>query len=105
VYIVTGTTAIVPGTWYLVAITATNSGSTHLYVNNAEEGTPSSITTLWAGGDRYTLGTGSGGGFAAYTGVVDEIRYYNRALSLSEIQSIYAGGASQGGGGGGSASP
>ncbi len=50
---VSGTTVIVPDTWYHVVIMAQNSGPMRLYVNGIEEGTSvDTAGTLWASGNR-----------------------------------------------------
>jgi len=86
---VTGTTSVSAGTWYYVAITATNSGSGYLYVNGASEGTPVAVGTLWTGGDRYYVGADSGGTTAGYDGMIDEVRHSNVARSADWVEAEY----------------
>ena len=87
---ITGTTTVQAGVWYHVALTATNNGQMKLYVNGQPEGTAVSIGTMWAGGDRYWLGSNSDGGFGWFNGVADEVRLYSKALDDSEINSLYS---------------
>ncbi len=81
---VTGTTTVVPNTWYHVVATAKNNDNMHLYVNGIEEGTPASIGTLWTGGDRYRIGQNSAGmGF--FVGKMDQIVLYDYAKTSAQI--------------------
>jgi hypothetical protein len=83
---VTGSTVVAPRTWYHVAITAQNGGQMALYVNGASEGLPVSIGTAWVG-DRHYIGSNSNG-FGYFSGVVDDVRIYNRVLSAAEIAKV-----------------
>ncbi len=74
-----------PDVWYHVVMLR-NDGVTKFYVNgvqtaNTESSTPLAPTT-------FTIGSASGIRF--FKGMIDDVRIYNRALSDSEIQSIYA---------------
>ncbi|MBL7186313.1 MAG: LamG domain-containing protein [Phycisphaerae bacterium] len=88
---VAGTTAIEVDTWYFVAVTATNNGDMRLYVNGQEEGTATTVGTLWAAGDRYHVGSNSGNAMGWLEGMVDDIRIYDHILSEVEILSAMAG--------------
>ena len=85
---ITGTTIITPNTWYVVAVTASNNGQMILYVNGVQEGAPVNIGTMWTGGDRYYVGSNSGGGVGYFQGTIDEVKLYNRVLSSTEIAGI-----------------
>lgn len=85
---ITGTTTVEPGTWYHVAAVATAGGAMRLYVNGQSEGTPLGIGTPFSDVDRMVIGAASAG-FYAFHGLVDEVRIYDRALMVSEIQSLY----------------
>jgi hypothetical protein len=89
--IVTGTTPIDLDTWYFVAAIATNGGDVRLYVNGQEEGTATTVGTLWAAGDRYHVGSNSGNAMGWLEGMVDDIRIYDHILSEVEILSAMAG--------------
>lgn len=79
-----GTTTIIPGQWYHVAITAEAGGVMRLYVNGTEEGTPVTISTPWSGGDRFYVGSASNNS-AAFEGDVDEVRVWNTVRPQNEI--------------------
>ena len=83
---VTGTTTLQTGTWYHVAVTATNGGTIKLYVNGALEGTPVALGSMWSGGTRYAVGPARSG-FAFFSGTLDEFRIWNSERSQSVIQS------------------
>ena len=89
--VIKGTTSIVPGAWYHVAAVAQNNGQARLYINGVEEGTPASVGTLWAGGDRYLVGSNASfaslftSALANFKGTIDEVRIYHRALTRDEI--------------------
>ncbi|MEN6575653.1 MAG: LamG-like jellyroll fold domain-containing protein [Phycisphaerales bacterium] len=86
---VSGTTIIVPDTWYHVVIVAQNDGPMHLYVNGLEEGTSiSTAGTLWAAGDRIHVGSNSGHGMGWFQGLVDDLQIYDEALADAQIREI-----------------
>lgn len=87
---VTGSTVVNPNTWYHVAMTATDGGQLKLYVNGTAEGTAVAIGTMWSGGDRYRLGSSSGGSFGWLHAIVDRVRLYERVLSAADIGLMYA---------------
>ena len=89
---VNGTTTVVAGTWYHVAIVAQNSGYMRLYVNGVEEGTAVAIGSMWTGGDRWIIGY-SYTGLGWLDGVLDDLRFYWGALSTGEIYKLWNGGA------------
>ena len=77
--------------WNQIAVTYDGS-SEKAYVNGAFESsyTPSpapnvSLTSVSIGGKIFS-------GDIAFTGLIDDVRIYNRALSASEIAAMYAGG-------------
>jgi len=86
---VTGTTVIVPDVWYHVVIVAGNAVFARLYVNGVEQGTPLGVGTLWALGDRYFIGSISGGSIGYFSGVIDDVMLFNRSLNATEVRQIY----------------
>jgi hypothetical protein len=94
---VIGTTVAEPDTWYHVVATAQNNDLMHLYVNGKEEGTPAQVGAMWNGGDRWTLGTGSGDGtsvvpgFVGLAGEVDSLGIWFSAISAAEVEALYTG--------------
>lgn len=79
--------AVSANTWYHALITY-NSGSTTLYVNGTQRGSTISGTNSKSG---LTIGGGAdSSGSYPFSGLVDDLRVYNRVLSGSEISAIYA---------------
>jgi hypothetical protein len=89
--IAAGSTVVQPGVWYHVAATAENGGTHRLYVNGVQEGsTP--LGTMWQGGDRWRLGTGSSGGFNFFNGNLDEVGiWYSAPLPVESITKLSTG--------------
>jgi hypothetical protein len=83
-----GKTTIIPGQWYHVAIAASVGGVGKIYVNGVDDtqsGTPTPYVTCTTGaaiGKIY-------GGSNYWHGLIDDVRFYNRVLSASEIQELY----------------
>src|SRR5437879_1078676 len=86
------------GQFYLV--TGTYDGSTfQLYVNgNLEAQRVQTKTMVYSATNTWTIGAESAniraiGVPRTWNGVIDEVQAFNRALTLAEIQSIYAAGS------------
>lgn len=77
-------TSSVSGKWTHVAASALNSGQLRIYVNGIREGAVA-IGTLWTGGDRWNICSGSGGGFSAYAGDIAEVAIWYKQLTDAEI--------------------
>ena len=88
---VTGSTTVTAGNWYHVAAVASNNGLAQLYVNGVSEGTPVAMGTLPAGGNAWSIGGSSSGGMGYFSGLIDEVRLYNRALSEAEVAVLASG--------------
>jgi hypothetical protein len=89
-YDLAGTTALLPNTWYFGAVTF--DGTTlRLYVNGQEENSMNASglnTQLNASG--LTVGYRNAG--TRWTGQLDEVAIWNRALTAAEVQAIYTAG-------------
>jgi hypothetical protein len=86
-----GSTTVQTQTWYHVAMTYDGS-YLKLYVNGSLDGS-AGVSGQIAGGDESLLIGGSVPGPWDLNGLVDELTLYSRALSQTEIQSIYNAGA------------
>lgn len=86
---------ITAGNWYHVVATWDNTaGVGKLYVNGNLVGTSAAGLTYVANADsQFTLGSRSDNGFG-WQGSIDEPAYYNKVLSLAEVQSHYNNGVS-----------
>ena len=80
----------VPGQWYYIAMTRSNSLWT-FYTNGVPAGTDTQSVTVPVMTAPLTLG-GAEGGFY-FNGALDEVSIYNRALSFDEIATVYLAGA------------
>jgi prepilin-type N-terminal cleavage/methylation domain-containing protein len=93
-----GSTSLNINTWYSVVLTGDGS-LWKLYLNGVSEtltASPGSNTGAWwniavSGNMRYTIGNlrRSTGDMAFFSGLIDDVRIYNRALSPAEIQAMY----------------
>jgi len=82
------------GNWHLVA--GTHDGAmVRMFVDGAEigTGTPTnqSINYNLPDNQRFYIGGYRGGCNLGFNGGIDEVRVFNRALSLTEIEAIYRG--------------
>jgi hypothetical protein len=85
---VTGTTTVVPGTWYHVTGVATQNGYMRLYVNGIEEGTAVAIILPWFGSTRWRIGHSTSpeaGNHPYFNGFIKNVRLWDRALTPQEI--------------------
>jgi hypothetical protein len=92
--LVTGRTVAQPGRWYHVAATAQNGGSIRLFVDGVEEGTAGPIGSVWAGGDRWMLGSTSGHTPNLLDGWLDEVAIWHEAIPADQVATLAAGGSS-----------
>ncbi|MDE2011185.1 MAG: LamG domain-containing protein [Patescibacteria group bacterium] len=95
---VTGNTTLLTGKWYYLTTTWNPSSGLSIYVNGASDATPTSQATFSASGsvDYATIGSVNSNGASCsgssgygFSGSIDDIRIYNRALSAGEIQQLY----------------
>lgn len=88
---VTGTTTLATNTWYHVA--GTWDGSTvRIYVNGVLNNTPVSRTAAISTDTRPVYLGGRSGSTDILKGTLDDVRFYNKALSAAEITTLYNGG-------------
>ena len=87
------TAAATSGLTHLVGVYNASTGAMQLYVNGALAGT-STDTTPFAAGGPLTIGRSLTNGAAAdpLAGSVSDIQVYPRALSSSEVSTLYTGG-------------
>ena len=80
------------GNWYhLCAIYNASTANMYLYVNGTAYG-PAAHATAWNATGHATIGSVWWGARQNYLdGRVDDIRFYNRALSGTEVSTLYAG--------------
>jgi hypothetical protein len=90
---ITSTTAINDGNWHHVAVTKSSElGIIALYIDGVFEGSNvGAVPTTDNSG--MTLGYWSLAGMFRWAGSMDDIRFFNKALSVEEIQSLFKPGA------------
>ena len=76
------------GEWHFVAGVYDGSGFT-LYLDGDAYGPSDDPGTLYQPGNNLKIG-GSSAGSRFFNGIIDEVRIYNRGLSQTEIQALYA---------------
>jgi hypothetical protein len=86
------------GVWHHVAAAVKRTSNIRWYFDGVLKGTsvPAHTGSLVNKGILRIGSNGpdnSGGGFVPFSGAIDELEIYNRALSTAEIQSIFAAGA------------
>lgn len=88
-----GATTLLPGIWYHV-VGIRNGVSTYVYLNGVLDGTGgTNLGTLTITGNTPpAIGRQNNAGSQYFVGKIDEIRIYNRALSLNEIKQLYLAG-------------
>jgi hypothetical protein len=83
------------GAWHFIA--ATFDGATQrLYVDGVLEASATNTNPAWTDNHHFCIGSfcdSSGNSFSTFGGLIDEVEIYNRALSASEIQAIFAAGS------------
>lgn len=84
---VTGSTTVVPNTWYHVTLTRSFNGTLRLYVNGVQEGSPVAAGRVWMAGTRWVLASGTVG-FPAFNGVADDVQVFNAVLSDAAIAAL-----------------
>jgi hypothetical protein len=83
-----GTTPLETGRWYHVAMTYDGS-RLRSFLNGQLEGSIAAPGPILTSAEPFRIG-GEGSGPWYFTGSVDELSLYNRALSESEVAAIYA---------------
>jgi len=75
-------------TWYHYAAVCDNS-KLYFYVNGVLVGTPTTITAPPSFSGGY-IQIGGFGYYAPFSGLVDDLRIYNTALTAAQVQSVYS---------------
>jgi Tfp pilus assembly protein PilE len=90
------TAATITTGWHHVVMTLDGSGTPMAYLDGVATGAPGA----YAGANSntpassiFSIGTLSGYPVHSFNGTIDDVRLYNRALSLSEVLALYSAGA------------
>lgn len=86
-------TVIAVNTWYHVA--ATYDGSTEkIYINGVLDSSQAASGDVGDGSNYFHIGASDFGISSRFSGVIDEVRAYNRTLTVAEIKAQYDAGES-----------
>ncbi|MCF7865652.1 MAG: LamG domain-containing protein [Candidatus Pacebacteria bacterium] len=77
--------------WYFVTMTYDGVSTLKIYINGVDVSETSTSPDInWAAGaNAFAIGRRAGASSSYFKGSLDDIRIYNRALSASEIKSLY----------------
>ena len=81
------------GQWHHMALTFQSGGTVVLYIDGQARAMGTAPTFSFGANDPLRFGVMTDGFWHAYNGLLDEVQVFNRALSASEIQSIFSAGA------------
>lgn len=83
---------IAANTWYYVVGVCSEGGDIRIYVNGVLAATPATFSaSIWEPGENLLIGKSSV--FNTYfSGSIDDVRVYNRALTANEINEMYLAG-------------
>lgn len=86
----TGTVTLTDNVWHLVGV-VNNAGTMQLYVDGKADGASQAMSPIIALGLVRTARSLNGDSAFAFTGLIDEPRIYQRALTATEITELYLG--------------
>lgn len=91
---ITSDAPLTAGAWTYLVVTADRGGNLSLYRDAVLQADVKDITTVGSLDNTNDLRFGNyhSGDYRGYTGVIDEVRIYDRVLELAEIQANYNGG-------------
>ncbi|MCY7374975.1 MAG: carboxypeptidase regulatory-like domain-containing protein [Pyrinomonadaceae bacterium] len=84
------TAAVNDNSWHhIVATRSKTTGAMKLYVDGAEAATGMGSTASLTAPTNLSVGGGRAGSAGFYNGLLDEVKIYNRALTLTEVQNAF----------------
>jgi LysM repeat protein len=86
---IAGSTSLSTGQWYFVATTITSGGAITIYVNGTQDGTGS--VSLNTQGTNCKIGRQPDFDGQYFNGLIDDVRFYNTALTSTQISNLAAG--------------
>jgi len=88
-----GDTTLSSATWYHVVLVVDGT-TAKVYLNGSEDGSDVGFTAYTASGSGSTIGRWRGSGWEhPMYGVIDEVAYWSRALTTTEITTLYNSGS------------
>jgi hypothetical protein len=82
----TATSGDLTGNWYHV-VAKFDGVTREIIVNNESKGTDTPVGHIVPNTNNFRIGSTNGGEY--FNGLIDDVRVYNRALTLAEIQALY----------------
>jgi Concanavalin A-like lectin/glucanases superfamily len=83
-----GSSKLVDGTWHHVALTREDGGSVFLYLDGVQDGTCRAGSGPVTGNPQVYVG-GDPVDHRYFTGLIDDLRQYDRALDPDEVQTLF----------------
>ncbi|QQR77591.1 MAG: LamG domain-containing protein [Candidatus Moraniibacteriota bacterium] len=83
-----GSSALNINQWYFVVVVNNSDDTATLYINGTQDGTANQAAGSRLAGGEICIGARSDG-LKPFNGIIDDVRFYNRALSASEITNFY----------------
>jgi len=81
---ITSSQSVVLDNWHHIAVTY-SSGAQSMYLDGALVGQNTSTSAITANDDSVLIGTGSATSSNRFDGFIDEVRYYEEALSFTQV--------------------
>lgn len=92
------TATLTDGSWHFVACSADRDGNAVLYIDGVNVRTKdisANSGAIESGSTTAVIGSSSNGATFFFNGSIDDVRFYNKALSASEINTLYTSGLGQ----------
>ena len=83
-----GTTVLIPGQWYHVAMVIQGATNMNLYINGVDDGGTYSGTGGAMVYSNAVSKIGSGGSSWIFNGIIDDVRVYNYALTPTQVETL-----------------
>lgn len=86
----TGATTLSTGTWYFVS--AVYNGSTlEVFLNGTTDGSAIAVGAVSTTSIPFNIGAANSGAAGLMNGQIDDVRFWSRALTSTEISNLYSG--------------
>jgi hypothetical protein len=90
VNVVSGSTVLSTNTWYHAVLTIDSAGnSSKIYLNGSEDGSGTYTAPSYSGNTNFHIGSLGNINVQYFDGKIDQVRIFNKALSSSEVSTLY----------------
>jgi len=91
VNVVSGSTVLSTNTWYHAVVTIDSAGnSSKIYLNGIEDGSGTYTAPSYSGNTNFHIGSLGNINVQYFSGKIDQVRIFTKALSSSEVSTLYA---------------